>query len=269
MAKTIRCPACGGPVRVIHNDEVNRCEYCASPVLGPDQDRDCVNHPGRLANGVCHVCGDLLCEECMEKRVADYGGKLFTIVNCTKSRCKSESSWAKPLNEEYHRLTNMDWANDVDNKILRVTGLGAILMMVFELVFIISMLYIRFFTDWGWTNIPNLLIPGDTVIILGILGNLLSAFLLQTSLQVYVHERQLAAGMALVVMLIIEAAFLIFRGLFFNLLSLPNQYLLPILFVAFGIATLMVFSGSLLAIRTGYKKRKQIQAAKEELGLTD
>lgn len=269
MVQTIRCPACGGPVRVIHDDEVNRCEYCASPVLGPDQSRECVNHPGRLAKGICHVCGDLLCEDCIEKRVGDYGGKLFTIVNCDKPHCKAESSWARPLNEEYHRLSNMDWADDIDNKILRVTGLGAILMMAYELLFILSMLYAQFFTAWGPANIPNFFIPGDSVLILNILGNVFSAFLLQISLQVYVHERQLAAGIALFAILIVEAVLLLFRGLFFNLLSFPNQYFLPILFVAFGIATLMVFSGSVLAIRTGYKKREQMQAAKEELRLTD
>ncbi|TFG29082.1 hypothetical protein EU527_16370, partial [Candidatus Thorarchaeota archaeon] len=140
----IMCPVCGGRVLVEHEDKVNLCQYCASPVLGPSQDRDCVNHPNRVATEVCHVCGDLICDECAEKRVGDYGGKLLTLVNCTKKPCLSESSWANVLNEEYQKLANMDWSDKVDNFILRITGVGAVIMMVFELIFILGMLYMYF-----------------------------------------------------------------------------------------------------------------------------
>lgn len=261
------CPVCGGKVQVTYSDKVNRCEYCASPILGPDQDRNCVNHPDRLAVEVCHVCGELFCEECIEYRVADYGGKLFTIVNCTKPQCVAESQWAKPLNKEYQRLANMEWADRIDNVILRVTGLGAVLMMIFELVFIISMLYLQYFDPWGAATLPHFIFMGDIVIVLSILGNLLSAFLLQTSLQVYVHERQLGAGLMLLVLIIVEAAFLIFRGLYFNLRTIPYSWLLMTLFVAFSISVILVFFGALAAIGVGYKKYKQLKRAREALGL--
>ncbi|MHA2041721.1 MAG: hypothetical protein ACW975_07655, partial [Candidatus Thorarchaeota archaeon] len=115
VQERLLCPVCGGPVKVDQQDKVNRCEYCASPVLGPSQDRNCVNHPDVLAKEVCHVCGDLVCEDCIQKRVGEYGGKLLTIVNCEKQTCVAESDWAKPLNEEYQKLANMDWADRIDN----------------------------------------------------------------------------------------------------------------------------------------------------------
>lgn len=269
-SRQVLCPLCGARMERWNDDKVNNCDYCGSPVLGPSQSRDCVNHPETLAKGVCHVCGDLLCEDCLQYRVGDYGGKLFTIVNCEKSRCVSESRWAKPLNREYQRLTNMDWADKSDNIIFRVTGLGALLMMIFELFFVISLLYIQYFTSWGLSAppyLPYFFLRGDLVVILSILGNLLSAILLQTSLQVYIHERQLGAGLMLSIILIIESVFLYFRGIFFNLLSFPNPLYPWGLFAGFSVAVLMVFFGSLGAIYNGLKKRNQIKYAKQKLGL--
>ncbi len=263
----ILCPVCGGHVRVEHIDKVNRCEYCASPVLGASQDRNCRNHSDRLAVEVCHVCGELFCDECIEHRVADYGGKLFTIVNCDKPMCISASEWAKPLNKEYQKLANMDWADRIDNVILRVTGLGAIILMVFELFFILSLLYLQYFTSWGYAALPFFFYFGDIVIVLSILGNLLSAILLQTALQVYQHERQLGSGIVLLVLLIFESAFLIFRGVYFSLLTNPITWLIPLLFGAFAISVIMVFFGSLLAIGVGGKKYRQLKRARRALGL--
>lgn len=264
----IMCPVCGGPIYVLSQDSVNRCQYCGSPVLGPSQSRDCVNHPGTLAKGICHVCGDLICEECMEKRVGEYGGKLLTIVNCRKPECVAESSWAKPLNEEYLRLTNMDWADHIDNVILRVTGLGAVILMILELVFILSLMYIQYFTPWGQAgNIPYYFFPGDLMIMLSIIGNLLSAIVMQTALQVYIHERQLSSGIMLLFLLFIEAAYLIFRGMFFNLINYPDRILLTVFLGAFSFAVILIFVGSLMAIRIGYRKHKQYKMAAEQLGL--
>ena len=247
---------------------MNFCEYCSSPILGPSQSRDCVNHPGVLATEVCHVCGDLICDECTEKRVGDYGGKLLTIVNCTKTECVSESKWANPLNEQYQKLANMDWADRADNFILRITGIGAVIMMVFELIFILGMLYFQYFTPFG-SLIPTWgLFPGIIMIILMIIGNLIAALMLQTALQVYVHDRQLSSGVFLLFLLVIEAAYLLWRGLFFDLLQLQNPFFLPMLLIAFIIGTLLIFLGSLGAIYIGNKKRIQVNRALKQLGLS-
>lgn len=270
-SKSMICPVCGGRISVMHSDQVNRCEYCASPVLGPSQSRDCVNHPGTLAEGVCHVCGDLVCKDCVEVRVGDYGGKSFTLINCTKTSCVSESAWANPLNEMYQRLSDMEWADSADNWILRIVGLGAILMMIMELVFVITMMGIQYLTPWGLAsppNIPYLLFLGDTVIILSIIGNIVSAVLLQTALQVYIHERQLGSGILLLVLLVVEAALLLWRGLFWNLRQFPSPWLVPFLLISFGIGTIMIFFGSLAAIFIGYKKHTQLQHARKLIGST-
>ena len=274
LKSRIICPVCGGPINLQYDDKVNRCEYCANPVLGPSQSRDCVNHPGTLAKATCHVCGDLLCEDCMERKAGEYGGKLFTIVNCTKRACVSESSWAKPINEEYEKLINMDWADRSDNFILRITGFGAVIMMVFELIFILAMLYIQYFTPYGVTSsVPFFIFPGDAIIVMGLvvvglnlIGNLLGAILLQTSLEVYVHERQLGAGIALLILIIIEAAFLLYRGIFFNLSAYPDPLLMQVLLSAFLFATILIFVGALIAISNGAKKRKQLKLVKKMIG---
>jgi hypothetical protein len=206
----------------------------------------------------------------MEARVGDYGGKLFTIINCTKESCKVESDWAKPLNKEYLRLANMEWADKVDSYIFKMAGLGSVLMMIFELFFILSMLIIQYFTDWGWAipyNIPYFLFMGDSIIMLGITGNFISAILLQTALQVYIHERQLASGVMLLVILVIEVVLLLFRGWFFNLLNFPNSSFPIFLLVAFLFSTILVFFSSLMAIGIGFKKYKQLKNARVSLGL--
>ncbi len=267
---SIMCPVCGGRVHLDHKDKVNRCEYCASPVLGPSQSRNCTNHKRTLAKEVCHVCGKLICEECMEVRVGEYGGKLFTIVNCEDPQCRLHSDWAKPINREYQKLTNFDWSDKADNVILRVTGLGAVLMMIFELIFVILMLWLQFFDPWGTavtSPISFIFLRGDTVVIFSIMGNFLSAVILQTGLQVYVHERQLASGVFLLGLLVFEAAFLFFRGLFFNLLSYPGIWLVPLLLTCFSFAVILVFFGSIAAIYVGMKKYNQTATAKETLGL--
>lgn len=263
----IMCPVCGGSVIIENSDKVNPCTYCASPILGPNQSNKCINHTEILATEVCHVCGDLICNDCIEKRVGDYGGKLLTIVNCTKETCIAASEWARPLNEDYQRLANMDWADRTDNFILRVTGIGAVVMMVFELVFILGMIYLQYFTSHG-ALLPKVLFSGDIVILLMVLGNILAAILLQTSLQVYVHDRQLVSGVILVIMLILEVAYLLWRGLFFNLLLLEDPLFLTVLLVAFLFGTLLVFIGSLGAIYIGNKKRRQMKNARRQLNLT-
>ncbi len=266
----ILCPVCGGEVEFQTRDTVTRCTYCGSPVLGKNQDRMCVHHKDTLAKAVCNICGDLICELDMEKRVGNYGGKLFTVINCTKPKCIAQSDWARPINPQYERLTNMDWADNIDNSILRVSGLGALLMMIFELFFFISMIYIQFFTDWGLAdpaNIPFWFIRGDQVVVLSIIGNFISALILQTALQVYVHERQLGAGLMLFAFMLLDVLILLYRGLQFNLLLFPNQLYLAFLLGAFVFATLLLFVGSLFAIRIGWKKRNQLEDAKIKLGL--
>ena len=279
IVERVLCPVCGGRVELWNAEKVNLCGYCGSPVLGPSQDRDCVNHPGRLATEVCRTCGDLICDECAQHRVGDYGGKLLTIVNCQKDKCILASDWAKPLNEEYQKLANMDWADRIDNFVLRVTGFGAIIMMVFELIFILGLLYIFNFGGWGFSNVSYLaglgytgwlfqLVGNLTVLLLSVIGNLLGAILLMTALQVYVHERQLSSGLTLLVVLIIEVAHLLFRGWFFNLLSTPYQLFVQILLASFFAGTVLVFIGAWMAISVGNKKRKQLLRAREQLGLS-
>ena len=262
------CPVCGGTVFMENTDKVNLCTYCASPILGTDQSRNCANHTDVLATEVCHVCGDLICDECVEKRVGDYGGKLLTIVNCTKESCVAASEWARPLNEEYQRLANMDWADRSDNFILRITGIGAVVMMVFELVFILGMLYYQYFTPQGAVFPTMNLFPGIVVIVLMVIGNIFAAILLQTSLQVYLHDRQLMSGALLLIMLILEAAFLLWRGLYFNLLQLEDPTFLTVLLVAFIVGALLVFIGSLGAIYNGNKKRVQMKHVRRLLNLS-
>jgi len=261
------CPVCGGNIFIEHEDKVNLCSYCASPVLGPNQDKNCTNHPDILATEVCHVCGDLICDECVEKRVGDYGGKLLTVVNCKKENCVSESQWARPLNEEYQKLANMDWADRADNFVLRITGGGAVIMMVFELIFILGMLYFQYFTPHG-ALLPRAFLPGDLVIIPMILGNVLAAILLQTALQVYDHEKQLGSGILLFVLLAIEVTYLLWRGLYFKLLQLEDPLFLIVIFVAFLFGAILVFVGSLGAIYIGNKKRIQMKRARQQLNLT-
>ncbi|MHA1134862.1 MAG: hypothetical protein ACTSSE_00080 [Candidatus Thorarchaeota archaeon] len=264
----IMCPVCGGAVFMENTDKVNLCTYCASPILGADQSRNCANHTDVLATEVCHVCGDLICDECVEKRVGDYGGKLLTIVNCTKESCVAASEWARPLNEEYQRLANMDWADRSDNFILRITGIGAVVMMVFELVFILGMLYYQYFTPQGAVFPTMNLFPGIVVIVLMVIGNIFAAILLQTSLQVYLHDRQLMSGALLLIMLILEVAFLLWRGLYFNLLQLEDPTFLTVLLVAFIVGALLVFIGSLGAIYNGNKKRVQMKHVRRLLNLS-
>jgi hypothetical protein len=279
FAEWVLCPVCGGRVNLWNREKVNTCTYCGSPVLGPSQNRECVNHPGRLATEVCRVCKDLICDECAERRVGDYGGKLLTIVNCQKSGCVHESEWAKPLNEEYQKLANMDWADKSDNFILRITGLGAIIMMVFELVFILGLFYVFNLGGWGFSNVPYLASLGYTgwvfqfagnmaVLLLSVFGNLLGAVLLMTALQVYVHERQLSSGILLLVVLIFEVAHLLFRGFFFNLRYTPYALFVQVLLASFLLGTILVFAGSLMAIYNGNKKRVQLKRAREKLGLS-
>jgi hypothetical protein len=206
----------------------------------------------------------------MEARVGDYGGKLFTLINCTKESCKHESEWAKPLNKEYLELANMEWADRIDTIIFKTAGLGSILMMVFELFFIISMLIAQFFTEWSLTPYSDLLslfIAGSSIVILGISGNLLSAILLQTALQVYIHERQLASGLMLLFILIAEVALLLYRGWYYDLLQFPFPWLPLFLLSAFLFSTILVFVSSLLAIGVGLKKYNQLKRARETLGL--
>ncbi|MFW9920109.1 MAG: hypothetical protein ACFFED_10945 [Candidatus Thorarchaeota archaeon] len=267
----ILCPVCGGEVSFHTKDTVTRCTYCGSPVLGRNQGRNCIHHKDTLAKAVCNICGDLICELDMQKRVGNYGGKLFTIVNCMKPECIHQSEWARPINPEYEKLTNMDWADKVDNSILRVSGLGALMMMIFELFFFISMLYIQFFTDWGRADPATIsfwFIRGDEVVVLSILGNFISALILQTSLQVYVHERQLGAGLMLFAFLVLEVLVLIYRGLQFNLLFFPNPVYLAFLLGAFVFSALLLFVGAMFAIRIGWKKRNQLEDAKIKLGLS-
>ena len=128
--------------------------------------------------------------------------------------------------------------------------------------FMKQILFYAFFDLPVWFTIPL------TILVLSILGNFLSAILLQSALQVYIHERQLGAGVTLMVILVIEVAHLLFRGLLFGLLGLPNQIFLPMLLGAFLFGTILVFIGSLMAIYVGNKKRKQFKEAREKLHLS-
>jgi hypothetical protein len=132
------------------------------------------------------------------------------------------------------------------------------------------MLYSQFFTEWSLTPYSDafsLFMAGVSIVLLGITGNLLSAVLLQTSLQVYIHERQLASGLMLIVILVIEVALLLFRGWYYDLLHFTSTWLPLFLLAAFLFSTILVFVSSLLAIGVGVKKYYQLKSARESLGL--
>jgi hypothetical protein len=100
------------------------------------------------------------------------------------------------------------------------------------------------------------------------MGNLLGALLLQTSLQVYVHDRQFTSGLLLLLLLIVESAFLLWRGLYFNMRQLPDPTFLLTLLSAFIIGAFLILIGSIGAIYIGNKKRIQMKRAKDKLGLS-
>ena len=145
-------------------------------------------------------------------------------------------------------------------------------MMIFELFFILGMLYMQYFTSLGnlfptWI-IAGVNIPGLPIIVLMILGNLLGALLVQTSLQVYIHDRQFTSGLFLLFIIVVESVFLLWRGLYFNLRQLPDPTFLLTLLSAFIIGAFLVLFGSLGAIYIGNKKRNQMKRAKDKLGLS-
>ena len=79
------CPFCGAPYRkLIPNGSVQvRCDYCgASVVVPPDlgaKEKCCPNHPSMLTAGICNLCGESFCENCL---YSAKGGQQFLCPKC-------------------------------------------------------------------------------------------------------------------------------------------------------------------------------------------
>jgi DMSO/TMAO reductase YedYZ heme-binding membrane subunit len=70
------------------------------------------------------------------------------------------------------------------------------------------------------------------------------------------------------ILVIVEAMYLLYRGIFFNLSVYPDPLVVQILLTAFFFATILIFVGALMAISNGAKKRKQLRTAREKLELS-
>ncbi len=261
----IMCPVCGGRVVIEHNDRVNYCEYCGSPVMGPAQDRNCAYHPDRLAKQVCHVCGRLICEECTTRRVGLYGGKALTAFHCPEPECKAALSWMEPVREEYSRLLDMEWAAKRDVFAFRVGGVGAILFMLAELVLVLMMLGEQFFTAWGTSTFPYLFVRGDLTVIVSVAGNLTSAAMLQVTIMVYDHLRQMTAGALALVFVVVEWLLVWGRVVLFNLFAAVHASSFVLIVAVMAFATVFLVPAASVAVVTGLEKLHQIRLARSTL----
>jgi len=91
----IKCPFCGAPYRdVVPADVVQlKCKYCGGvfhvpPTIGAEISR-CVNHPEKVAVGMCNDCGRSFCAGCLHSyKLAARGesATLYLCPDCLKSR---------------------------------------------------------------------------------------------------------------------------------------------------------------------------------------
>jgi len=89
------CPFCGAPQRMIIPDGTLqvKCPYCGGVILVPPwlggKTVRCVNHPERLAVGVCNDCGRNFCAECLyiyNLRARDAKATLYLDQKCLRKR---------------------------------------------------------------------------------------------------------------------------------------------------------------------------------------
>jgi predicted Zn finger-like uncharacterized protein len=91
----VKCPSCGAPYRdVIPADVVQvKCKYCGGvfhvpPTIGAEVFR-CVNHPEKVAVGMCNDCGRSFCACCLHSyNLATRGesATLYLCPDCLKAR---------------------------------------------------------------------------------------------------------------------------------------------------------------------------------------
>jgi hypothetical protein len=90
----VRCPFCGAPYRdVIPADVVQlKCKYCGGifqVALAAGEVARCVNHPEKVAVGMCNDCGREFCGNCLHAyRMAAHGenATLYLCPNCLSAR---------------------------------------------------------------------------------------------------------------------------------------------------------------------------------------
>ena len=99
-AKAVTCPFCGAPYReVIPTDALQlECHYCGGIFLVPPEIRggisQCLNHPDRLAVGICNDCGENFCSECLHiynLQIKNTETTLYLCPECLKERHNKET----------------------------------------------------------------------------------------------------------------------------------------------------------------------------------
>ncbi len=247
------CPVCGATITINRTDELARCSYCGSLVLSPDHKRTCKNHPDRKADGVCSVCHNLFCNECLEKRVGEYGGKIFTLFVCKDPKCQAEVSWATPVNDQMERLASFDWADRYDNWAMKSAGVGGILLVFLELAMFFIFTYLRYFTAWGKSNLSMWYIVPFAFI-----GTFIAAILLQIALQVYDHKMQFSARVMTAILTVLYYIFWTERFEYLKLVSYPEPLLWVTLESIFLLTIILLFTSAIISIIVGHKKKKQL-----------
>lgn len=95
------CTFCGAPQRGIippGTMQVN-CQYCGGLILVPPwmggKTLRCVNHPERLAVGICNDCGRNFCPECLRiyhLKTRDTKATLYLDIDCLRKRYAEKTS---------------------------------------------------------------------------------------------------------------------------------------------------------------------------------
>jgi DNA-directed RNA polymerase subunit RPC12/RpoP len=102
--KLFLCPFCGAPQRMIIPDGTLqvKCPYCGGVILVPPwlggKTVRCVNHPERLAVGVCNDCGRNFCAECLyiyHLRTRDAKATLYLDQKCLRKRYAEKTNKTK------------------------------------------------------------------------------------------------------------------------------------------------------------------------------
>ncbi len=254
IEREAKCPVCGGTIHIRRADSLTRCPYCGSLVLGNEQKRTCKNHPDRKADGVCSVCNNLFCSDCLEKRVGEYGGKFFTIFVCKDPSCQTAVSWTTPVDEKLTRLASFDWADRYDNWIVKSAGIGGILLVFLELFMFFVFSYLRYWSSWGMSHLSMWYVVGFTF-----LGTFIAAILLQVALQVYDHNTQFSSGVLTIVLTVLYYIFWTLRFEYFNFISYPNPLLWVMLEAVFLFSVILLITAGTISAIVGRKKQKQLK----------
>ena len=100
------CTFCGAPQRMIISPGTVqvKCQYCGGLILVPPwmggRTLRCVNHPEKLAVGICNDCGRNFCPECLRVyrlETGDANATLYLDTACLRKRYAGKASkgiWA-------------------------------------------------------------------------------------------------------------------------------------------------------------------------------